>query len=465
MLTVINRGYLDHKGRTIAGNMPIGNQADKGTYFIDYECYFGSDLSFSLSITTTASSSIITLNGANWDAYGIASGDTIVFTDLNTSSGGTPTSGTAIVAIVNGNELILTSDWVATAMYVTGNFHVNKSPEAVKSIFNLISNDDQSGVNSLIDGTSVSLYNNSISSMSVSDIQALLIGGDISGSAIISANIERLADRKAGLAKSYRVTVNFYCWLFLDNYSSLFDSQNCVTPYVFSEFMPLWNNPAVSLSVGFKLENDGNSGFRNENFNQNTNNFKLNNISFSIGTQSVNGIDYSKPTDFTFEVENIAGLGFAVNLGLILFNDIADEEVYSASNTNNNGSYSHLSHTFFTESPTLLTDGTFNTFSGAIGKNGEQLTISVKIVVAGSIATYTGTVTPNLAFTTTFLDQNNTNRVFALLPRLESQTIPATNFSDTVNLLVWRDEVFAYPPILGSYFDFVGAYDHGDNLI
>ena len=458
MLQVVNRGYIDHKGRTIVGNMPIGNEGDEGTYFIDYECFFGTELSYNISLSVTLNSNDWYLNGATWSQLGFTSGDVISFTGITNSQGDSFADTTRTIIFIDGNRAVLDAGGSSnSAALVSGKIQVTKNPQAVKTHFNIIPKDQPSGINSLIDASTPTVLNDAIGAMSVSDVLPMYISGDLSGNAISSATIERLSDNNGNTR--FRVKVKFFWWLFLSRFSDEHFGAECPALYIYSEFMPLWNNPAVALSKGFKLENDGNTGFRNENFNQNVNNFKLNSISFFDGSNQVSGIDYSKPINFEIKVENITGLGFSSEMGLILFNDIEDEDGY------NNPNFNHLSQTIFTQKSDIPTNGTGVTFVGFADPNGAQLTIDVKIDIIGQVATYSGTITPNFEFNAKFSNPNNTDKRWVLMPRLESTTVPATNYSDTVNLLGWIGDVEAFPPFLGGYFDSAVLNDHDDNLI
>lgn len=464
MLTVINRQYKDHLGRLITGNMPIANQGDGAYYILDYEVYFGGNFSYNLSFSTSAGSPIITLNGANWSDFGISSGDTISFIAINNATNDAPFTADKVVNLVNGNQMTIAAAWSSSQMYVSGEFYVDKSPEAVKSSINLIPNTQNSGLASFIDNSVVSLVNDDISGMAVNDVLPLNVEGDLSGSAILQSTIERLADRKGGRAKAYRLEIQYINWLYLSRFAPMFFSNECTTPFVSTSFLPLWNNPAVALSSSFKLENDGNSGFRDENFNGNVDNFKVLSMAWEDADgYSIGGIDYADESFFRLQIENVAGGGFGSEVGLILFNDIEDESVYSADVLNNNGDYSHLNHTLFTQKHDIPSNGTPTIINGNIGLNGEQLIVEVTATVSGNVITYEGKVTPNAAFTANFASSNN--KRFVMLARVESASFGASNYSDTVNKTAWIGEVEDYPPVLGNYYTNIVVNDHANNQI
>ena len=244
----------------------------------------------------------------------------------------------------------------------------------------------------------------------------------------------------------------------------MFFSNECTTPFISTTFLPLWNNPAVALTSNFKLENEGNSAFRDENFNGNVDNFKVISMAwFDADGYSIGGIDSASESFFTLQIENIAGGGFGDEVGLILFHDIEDEDAYSAGPLNDNGDYSHLSHTLFTQKEDIPSNGTLTIINGSVGVNGEQLTVEVTATVSGNIITYQGKVTPNAAFTATFASSND--KRFVMLARVESNDFGASNYSDTVNKTVWIGEVEDYPPVLGSYYTNIVVNDHANNQI
>lgn len=465
MLEVFDRGYKDHLGRAITGKMPIANQGDKGTYWVDYEVFFGLTLSFDVSIQLTAGSSNWTLNGATWGDIGITSGDTIVTVGVTNTNDSPLADSSILISLVNGNvATLVTGASAINQMFVGGTIYVVKSPQAVKTWLNLLPKEIDSGLGSMIDTTSIQLVNDDISGMSVSDVLTLLPIGSQSGGGVVSTTIERLADRRGGNAKAYRIEFTFYWWLFLTNYKNDFFDVDCVSPYVETKFLPLWNNPAVSLTSGFKPVGDGNSGFSDENFNQNPNNFIVDSMTWSDGANTIAGFDYSKVSEFEIKVTSLTG-GFGNYTGLIFFNDIQDKDKYSSLTTNNNGDYSHLKHTIFAENALIDTVGTVQTFDSFIGVNGEKLTISASATVVGSVMTIIGATIPNAQFTTTFEDENNDEKTFKFLVREESASFGASNYSDTVNLTAWRGIGESYPPILGGYFTLAELYDHADNLI
>lgn len=466
MLQVTSRTYKDHLGRSITGNMPIANQGDKGTYILKYECYFGGSLSFNLSISVSAGSPVITLNGANWADFGIGEGDTVIWTDIKNSQGDSVISGTTVVYIVDGNNLTIGAPMPVTDLAVSGEFHISKAPEAVSVNLNLIPKEQPSGIASLIDGTAVTLVNNNISGMSVSDVLPLSQIGNLSGGGIAYAQIKRLADTRAGAAKNYEIQIDFYWWYFLNEKADLFFDIETVAPYVECAFLPRWNNPSIALRSQFKPLGDGNSGFRDENFNQKPNHFNIVSASWTDGTNAIGGFDYSKDSYFNVEVENINAGGFGAKLGLIFFNDIQDADFYSASPNNNNGDYSHLQHTIFSEYADIIVGGSVVSFDSQTGKNGEKLSFTnVKAEMSGANVVFSGKITPNAQFISTFSDANNLEKIFTLLVRCESASFSPSNYSDTVNLTAWTGEAKDYPPILGGYFENVWLYDHADNLI
>jgi len=466
MLNEIDRGYYDHLGRSVVGDMPVANQGDEGKYFVKYEVYFGFSLSYDVSMSTSSGNSTLTLNGANWSDYGISTGDTLNLVGLENFDASATIDGTPTVVMIDGNELIIDFTFPYDANFIIGEIFVDKAPQAIKSNINLIPKDNDSGLASLIDGTNISVYNNDISLLAISTTYSLDIFGNVSGGGLTSATITRNGDTRAGVARTYTIEYTFYWWLFLTNFEDYSFDIDCTTPYVETSFLSLWNNPSTALTSGFKPLGDGNSGYRNENFNQNLNPFSSS-ISWSDGTNAIDGFDFSKPCDFEIVIENNIASGFGENCGLIFFNDVSDSDKYSASTDNDNGTYSHLQHTLFTEKATVLTNGTTSpSFTGFSGVNGELVTFSdVVATIASQTLTVTGTITPNNDFIEKFADHLNLDNVFCLLLRAESASFGASNYSDTVNLLAWRGEAKIYPAILGNYFGTAKLRDHDNNII
>lgn len=466
MLQVVNRSYKDHLGRTIIGSMPIANQGDKGTYEVDYEVYFGTNLSFDLSISVSDNSNILTLNGLTWAELGVASGDVVnVVSALSNIDNTNQITGTFTVNITSGNEAITATTFGFSDVLVSGELYVDKAPEAIRTNINLIPNTQSSGIESLIDATSITLQENDISAMTIGSTLPLNIVGNKSGGGIIDYTITRIADTRSGRARNYTIEISFYWWLYLSNFENYSFDVDCVTPYIETSFFRIWNNPSVVLSDGFKPSGDGNSGFRDENFNQNPSNFEVTSVEWDDGINVIDGFDYSKQSFFKIDIETLVGNGFGSDVGLVFFNDISNSDKYSASQNNNKGDYSHLQHTTFAENANIPTTSTIINFDSFIGENGEKVTVNVEASVSGSTLTLEGDIMPNQPFIDKFSDTTNLDNIFCLLARAESSTFSASNYSDTVNLLSWMGEAKKYPPILGEYFDVTTLNDHANNLI
>ena len=213
MLQVVNRVYKDHLGRVITGTMPIANQGDKGTYEVDYEVYFGTNLSFNLSISVSDNSNILTLNGLTWAELGVASGDIIVIvSDLQNTQGLNPITGTITVNITSGNEAITATTFTFSDVLVSGEFYVDKSPEAVRTNINLIPSTQTTGIESLVDSTSLTLQETDISAMIVGATLPLNLVGNKSGGGVLDYSITRIPDTKSGRARNYTISISFYWW-------------------------------------------------------------------------------------------------------------------------------------------------------------------------------------------------------------------------------------------------------------
>lgn len=466
MLTVQNRAYYDHLGRAMKGKMPIANQGDKGTYQVDYEVFFGISLSYNVSVQLTNGSSEWILNGANFSDFGLVAGDTLFIVGLTDTNNVTSSDSSVLITLVDGNRaLLVASPATDNTMYIGGTIYVAKTPQAVKTSINLVPKEQGSGLQSFIDQTTSSLINENIDSLAIGGTLPLSFFGNRSGAGIISGSIKRLADSRGGAATNYRVEIVFYWWYFLERFRDDFFDVECVSPYIETNFLPLWNNPSVALVNGFKPFNDGNSGFRDENFNQNINKFGIVSMKWFEGLNQIAGFDYSKSVNFEIKVKaNTAG-GFGSKVGLVLFNDTRIDEQYSASQQNNNGQTSHLNHTLFTENSLIEFGVSPATFDGYVGVNGEKLTFSNVLLVLGTNEfTLTGSIEGNSEFKSNF-ENEESDRNFTFLVRTESATFAALNYSDTVNLTAWTGLAKAYPPILGKYFGCLNLKDHNDKLI
>ena len=464
MISISNRSYKDHLGRTINGGMPIGNQGDEGTYTCTYTMYTGVLLSDAVPVQfTQGTPGQITLMGVEggWNSLGIVAGDTITI-NATSFDGSTTMTGTTLVNVVNGNVLTV-GGIIASFMASSGRIYVNKTLQAVEVDFNLVPQDVDTNTASFIDNTTVKLSNNNISSLAVGASATLQQIGDKSGGIIRSANIKRIADGSMSggiVTKRYDIEIKFVWWGLLSKWGeNYFQDVLTVTPLEKVTFYPLFNNPSSFLTTYFKAVGDGNSGFRNENFNQNPTPFTISSCIWKDDNANVmTAYDFSKNSNFEITLSTTAGFG--TNFGLIFFNDIQDSDLFSATISNGIGQFSHDRLTLFGEKATL-TATTGQSLTSALGRNGEQYQITgISISITGTVATIKGKIEPNQAFIDYFSDNNNVNRRFALLVRSEGSTIPANNYSTTVNSLAWNGEGEISPIILGSYPMTTEILDH-----
>ena len=444
MILATARTFKDHLGRTIAGGMPVSNMADDSTYSVTFSVYHG------LLVTNNTPVEIVAGNPAQfvvsglangWSDLGIVDGDSVTFVFTNYEQD-TTISGTFTVLAVDNSALLIPVGIGIGFSAGWGFLFVNKASQAVEANLNLIPSVVASGLNSIIDDTTIRLINSSIGGLAVSATLPLTQIGNKSGAIITSAEVTRLADTNqlgGGLAKNYRITVTYKNWLYLTMFQEdYFEDALTVTPYLKASFFPVYNNFGTSLNLGYKPSTDGNTGFRDENFNQNDITKSITSTIWTTnGGQVIAGFDYSQPTRFEIEVETENTFG--ANFGLIFFNDVRDIETISAKVDNNYGDYSHAEHTILAEKATF-TVASGQVMSSAIGLNGEQLEFDeIEVVVVGTTATISGRITPNSAFSLKFADEDYEEKYFAFLVRTESASFTASNYSDTVNLTAWLD--------------------------
>jgi hypothetical protein len=466
-LTVTNRAYKDHLGRTINGKMPIGNMGDKGVYSIDVECEFAVYLSFNLTVSVNTGSSTIILNGGTWNEYGFNSGDSFTVEIWNFEHDKSFT-GTLTINIINGSEMTINGiTFTETFVATTGYLYVNKAPQSILTEFNLTPH-DSNNLQSLVDATTPRYINNAINGLAVSGSAFLNPLLDYSGHGIEQVKITRNSDTKSGRARNYTIEVTFYWWLYLSEFTDEFFDTATVTPIIKPTFYPLWNDVSSFLTTTFKAVGDGNSGFRNENFNQNVNNFKILSSVFknSVNNNVIGGIDYLRKTKFEITVENVNSLGFGNKLGLVMFNDLQDKLNYQTNATLKN--FKHTEITALLEHNELTMGGAGVTINSKTNNNGGSYTITnAKVEMVGANAKFSGEIEFNAQFKAQLSTEEENN--FVLLVRCESSSFSANNYSDTVNLLAWIGEAKSYPVIMGKYWHRTlklqphgGGYDKSD---
>lgn len=466
MINITSRQYIDHLGRTISGGIPIGNQGDNGTYSVSFRLFFGVYVSNNVPVEVVGGGTLtLVLSGVDggWANIGIASGDTVII-NLKNYDGTMTVTGSLSATIVNGDELVFNTPFPVFMQASEGYVYVNKTPQAIDTWFNLIPRDQPEGLESLIDNTTVRIQNQNISGLGVGSSATLTQIGNLSGGILGSCGITRNANTidpvSMGIATNYTITINFKWWLYLSRFEQdYFHDILTVTPFIYTSFYPLFNNFGTALSQGFKPTTDGNSGFRDENFNQNPHPFTITSFVWrDSNSNAISAFDYSQQTEFEITIDSTAGFG--TNFGLIFFNDIEDQDLYSSTSDNDNGDYNHGRHTILAEIATL-TQSTGQSFTSFIGKNGEQLSFyDIDISVSGVTATIKGKILPNTQFTDKFLPDDFLEKNFVFLVRSEGSTFTASNYSNTVNLTAWKGTGEVAPVILGEYTPLSVMYDH-----
>lgn len=464
MITVTNREYKDHLGRVIAGGMPIANQGDRGAYSLNYAVFHGVVVTNNTVIEVVQGSpASLVLSGVEngWNGIGAVAGDTLEL-ELTDQQGTTLTLSVPIT-IVDGNTLVIGLNIPFQFTASEGHAYINKTPQAVDCFINLVPSDSSGNTESIIDNTVVRISNSNISGLAVGANAPLTEAGNRSGAIINLAKIYRLANSSlyGGVVYNYRVEIDFTWWLFLSVFQQdyFFDIKT-TTPFIRSSFYPIFNNFGTALTADFKPETDGNSGFRNENFNQNESPFSIESFIWKDTSGNViESFDYSQDVEFEFDL--MTSDTFGTNFGLIFFNDIQDVSEISADVSNDNGQYNHARHTIFAEKATL-TATVGQSFSSSLGKDGEKIDFTdIEISISGSIATIKGKASPNTEFIEKFSNPENSEKTFTMLVRSETASVPASNYSKTVNTTAWEGEGEIAPVILGAFpFHDEEIYDH-----
>lgn len=264
--------------------------------------YFLSDLMKSATIIVGG----VQLNSGTWYELGFNVGDSI---DIDFTVSGVPVTTTKTIDYINGGQLLWSGgtstdsyagqqlpDYGGTNSGIT--VFADKAPESIEFTFNLTPTGTVSNQ---------SIIDNEVNRFaSVGDVSTMIVGdtltmeqlGNKSGGFIIEAVLERVAD--TGADRNYEITFKFVQWGLIQDGSEppiWYTALNCLNPFfearVFGDYtnpnsVLIWDNGAVA----------GNTGYRDENWNQGVNNYSI----ISTTTKDITGniipsIQFSEPTD------------------------------------------------------------------------------------------------------------------------------------------------------------------------
>jgi hypothetical protein len=407
-----------------SGNQPflIGN--------VGHVFKFTGDIATTIGVTSTTNLPIvisganqITLQGGNWLDYGILEGNSI---DLDAVNVGTDIDVTVTVTNINGNVLthngnlsaFLSQIYPSTdngQLIVKNNTHTDV--EQLDVFFNLIPNDANGGIQSLIDGEVNKIRFSGVDAMVATDTVTGVVLGNKSGGAILDAELTKVG------ANDYQIEINFINWLdYVENDPNVtpdyYVANSSIKPFFQFEGQVQSSNPnSVIRSNSSTLL--GNVGFIGENHNQGLNPFIPFFVEFknSLG-QVINEIDHTGVTDVDLRIGRIGATTINANKFITKIQHLPTNDVYK----NNANSYQQNTYQSL-----LIRDTSYT--KTAYGVGGAQLVISDEDVTSGTITINAQTaqiitikfkVTPNTAFTNYFNSLPTNERVYRILTTLQS---------------------------------------------
>jgi hypothetical protein len=391
---------------------------------------FSGTLTTNVGLTSTSNLSVmvsgsdeLTLNSGNWADYGILVGNSI---DLDAINTGTDLNATVTITEINGNILKHDGDLSAFlfTMFPSPDFGqmvvVNNTYSDIDQLdvfFNLVPNNSQGSIESLIDGEVNRIRFNGISAMSATDTVTGVLLGNKSGGAITSATLTKDS------ANTYTLDIEFFNWLDYvelnpNEVPSYYLANESIKPYFKFEGKVVAGNPNSTIT---SVENSqlGNVGYIGENYNQGVDAFTP--ISVTITTddgQELDDIDHTQPTT----VEIVIGREGLVNINANKF--ITKIQHLPTTESYKNNANSYLENTY---QSVIKRDTSYTKLAYGVG--GAQLVISDEFVTTGSTVIDTVTyqtltirfkITPNSAYTDYFNSLDESDRVYRIVSTVQS---------------------------------------------
>ena len=274
----------------------------------------------------------VTRTVGSWFNEGFAVGQSINLSWLTTPSVGAPTTTayTADIVTITPTVMIVTNvlDFPAatptflatgvfpsqTSTYTFSGYSIfSSSPiEAIEFEYGLVTNTQTSSgtTSSLIDGSTTAFVNNSVDATVLTPV-TLIPQGQRSGASILSATIQGRG--VVTNIQSFQINLKY---LISPLWESITDVQNkslpsfykdteCVADSFKIKMLPQAGNPNISVSTSSsEVKLLGNTGFFEENYNGNVNNYSINGYSLFVGGLPTSGIQTSGQTSFTIVISD-----------------------------------------------------------------------------------------------------------------------------------------------------------------
>jgi hypothetical protein len=292
---------------------------------------------------------------------------------------------------------------------------------------------------SLIDGSTTSFVHPSINAGS-GTVLALNSTGYKSGASILSSTIRGLGIN--GSIQTFEINIKYILTPLFEsitdlqtpvNLPSFYDNTECIGDSFKIKFLPQSGNPNASVSTAStETKLLGNTGFFEENYNGQANNYSIDSYSLFVNGLPVTGIQTSGDTSFTIVLNDPTGTGASkYKLGFNWTPD--DEDLYS-----DNGYYNHenLLYNGLNDNSALDFTTTGGLYTGYSNASGARMDIELtSITNTGGLTTFKGKFKPNADFTT-YIDSQATSDKKYLIWLSAADSSLSTNLSDRVSLVV-----------------------------
>lgn len=418
------------------------------------------------------------LNGKNWGDYGFDNGMSVILKYLysqDTNNDGTFETVTPYVQTYTITNVYGSTMEVAQAINVQSfdniptNFgnkkisevkiYVDKMPEGLRFKYSHLTNENfqSTNLNSLIDGTISEFVKPNI--LNNGTFQQMEAVGLQSGMSIRMIEVKPYG-KKNGTDNVYEYDIKIQ-YMISSLFEDLSNFENMEMPSYLTgdgsltdnfsiEFYPEWNNPNVKIKNNLKqTERLGNTGWFNENFNQLSNDFKVESVQyFDVNGNQVDAMDYATETKVKIVVSGVPNLNSQTECGFGFAWIPSNESDYKNKET-------PLYRNLFVQSGSLTNGFTLNTLFPAVnfgaGIDGASMDSStVKFTGINGKIVMEANFIPNPAFFALFDKKDPSDRNFILWVSVADGSL-GRNFSDRVSLLADFNSLVKNIPPAGEY--------------
>jgi len=493
-VTVLKQEYFNQFKPSSTTNWLLGNVGDWQRLVLDLE--FAVRINFSISDPLTVTNpNILTLSGRDWGDEGFATGQfcTLEFLaeDL-TNNNLYPNTRTFTIGNITGSDMEVLNmtggangGWnypQATMPYTDSVWnirnvviYVDARPEGIHLTYGQIANSQS------ISGTLASIIDGTLTSFQTKDEDPLTPGSPMpigipkpfdyilnpyqSGLSVEAITIEYLGSQN--IAYNYRVEIIFMITAFYDDINNFINniapdavkgSESLTDGFQIIGY-PIYNNPNVTIKNDPKrTQQEGNTGWFNENFNQLPNPFTFTPVVYTnLSGTVVSQLDYVNPIVMTTTISGIQNLtgatSFQYGFGWATIDeDNYKETIYPAHKNykiSTGGQAAALTDSF-TLSP--VTYSPFPSLRLGYSQDGiSGMDVSdIKFVQNGTDVDVSLTFRPSTAFAAYMDTLSEDERQYFIWVSVGDQA-PAVNLSDRVSLLLDFNKMNTYVEPIGPW--------------